>query len=92
MAAPQAHISPVQKAQGQKQSRTFDELKASSMDMGATGYMECSALKQTGLQEVFDECIRAALKHKASGVGADRGAGGSKPVKKSTKSSGCVLL
>lgn len=72
--------------------KTFDELQDSAKQMGAEKYLECSALKQTGLQQVFDEAIRAALRHKAGagaagGPGA-AGAGASKPK----KSGGCVML
>jgi len=44
--------------------------------IGASKYMECSALTQEGLKAVFDEAIRAAL---------------SKPTT-TTKKGGCVLL
>ena len=68
--------------------KTFEELQDAAKAMGAEKYLECSALKQTGLQQVFDEAIRAALRHKAGG-----GAGPS-PSSKSTKKGGggCVML
>jgi len=50
---------------------------AMSKDIGAVKYLECSALTQKGLKNVFDEAIRAVLSPPAR-----------KPVKKST---GCVI-
>jgi GTPase SAR1 family protein len=43
-------------------------------------YMECSALTQQGLKEVFDEAMRTVLKTKA------------KPIVKKKKESGCQLI
>jgi len=60
--------------------KTFEELAESAKQMGAEKYLECSALKQTGLQQVFDEAIRAALRHKAPG-----GAGGAHTENKKIK-------
>jgi Ras-related C3 botulinum toxin substrate 1 len=47
--------------------KTFDELAEEAKNMGAEKYLECSALRQVGLQQVFDEAIKAALRHKAGG-------------------------
>jgi len=68
--------------------KSFEELQEAAKTMGAEKYLECSALKQTGLQQVFDEAIRAALRHKAGG-----GGGGPSPsAKTAKKSGGCVIL
>ena len=56
----------VAKLQEQGKYKTHDEFAAAAMAMGAEKYLECSALKQQGLQQVFDEAIRAALKKKAA--------------------------
>jgi len=53
-----------------------EEAMNRSEEIGAVKYLECSALTQEGLKNVFDEAIRAAL---------------NKP-KASSKSRGCTLL
>jgi len=53
-----------------------EEAENRATDIGACKYLECSALTQEGLKNVFDEAIRAAL---------------NKP-KTSGKKGGCVLL
>jgi len=52
------------------------DARAQAQAIGAVKYLECSALTQEGLKNVFDESIRAAL---------------NKP-KKPKKSGGCVIL
>ena len=38
-----------------------EEALRMTKDIGAVNYLECSALTQEGLKNVFDESIRAAL-------------------------------
>jgi Ras-related C3 botulinum toxin substrate 1 len=45
---------------------TLEEAKQRAADIGAWSYMECSALTQDGLKNVFDEAIRAAVAPKKS--------------------------
>jgi GTPase SAR1 family protein len=40
---------------------TKEQAEARVREIGARCYMECSALTQEGLKNVFDEAIRAAL-------------------------------
>lgn len=58
-------LSPITPEQGQDMAR---EIKA-------VCYMECSALTQKGLKEVFDEAIRAVIAPK-NNPKAKRGRGG----------------
>jgi len=70
--------------------KTFEEFADAAKAMGAEKYLECSALKQTGLQQVFDESIRAALRHK---TGGGAGGGGGQPSKAAKKTGGgCTLV
>merc|ERR1712233_56427 len=55
---------------------TADNAQARASEIGAVKYLECSALTQEGLKNVFDEAIRAAM---------------NKP-KASSGNKGCVLL
>lgn len=47
-----------------KEMKSETEYRAEALRIGAAGYGECSALEQAGLQEVFDDAIRYAIKAK----------------------------
>ena len=57
---------------------TADQGHQLAKDIGAVKYMECSALTQTGLKDVFDEAIRAVINPKVDS--------------KKSKKGGCSLL
>ncbi|GAA5822051.1 hypothetical protein JCM11251_004840 [Rhodosporidiobolus azoricus] len=54
----------------------YQQAAAMSREIGAVRYLECSALTQKGLKNVFDEAIRAVL---------------APPPKERKKSKGCVV-
>jgi len=62
--------------------KAFDYYSSEAARLNAEKYLECSALKQTGLQDVFDEAIRAALKYKQE----------AQPQLKPEKSGCCIIL
>ena len=41
----------------------FIKGKNTANELGATDYLECSALKGEGVERVFDQTIRAAITH-----------------------------
>ena len=57
---------------------TSDQGHQLAKDIGAVKYMECSALTQAGLKDVFDEAIRAVINPKVDS--------------KKSKKGGCSLL
>jgi len=59
---------------------TKDEAIKMAQDIGAIKYLECSAMTQEGLKDVFDECIRAGLVARQKGSGKDQ------------QNCGCILL
>jgi Ras-related C3 botulinum toxin substrate 1 len=64
-------------AEKRQQPITAQQGQALADEIGAYKYVECSALTQGGLKQVFDEAIRCVLAHK------------NQPRK---KKSGCVIL
>jgi len=45
----------------QQQMVTIDQAQRMAKEIGAVNFLECSALTQEGLKQVFDEAIRAAM-------------------------------
>lgn len=78
----------------QKAFDTFENLSSKALSVGAVKYLECSAMKLTGLQEVFEEAIRAALKFKngPSPSAAGGKAAGTKAAGNSAGGVCCVIL
>jgi GTPase SAR1 family protein len=69
-------LEPVKEDEGHKLAK----------ELGAYSYLECSALDQTNLPQVFEEAVKAAQNHTIAAAG---GGGDGKPSKKGDK--GCVL-
>lgn len=66
-----------------KPLRPFDHYMAEAKKIGAMRYMECSALKNVGLQEVFEEVVRTSTRAKSSTA-----SGGKKKGKASSSKGG----
>jgi Ras-related C3 botulinum toxin substrate 1 len=62
-----------------KEMKSEQEYRDEATRIGAAGYSECSALEQEGLQEVFENAIRCAIKAKVSIAKPDNTSGGSGP-------------
>jgi len=62
--------------------KSYEELSQAAQAMGAQKYVECSALNRKGLDEVFEEAVRVAMKNKAANG----------PVKQKKSGGGCVLF
>jgi Ras-related C3 botulinum toxin substrate 1 len=56
---------------------TYEQGMAKAKEVNAVKYLECSALTQKGLKNVFDEAIRAVI---------------APPPKKKDKKGGCLIL
>ena len=55
-------VSEIEKLKKKKLAPiTREQGEALQLKIGAVAYMECSALTQVGLEEVFDEAMRTAL-------------------------------
>jgi len=73
---------------------TQEQIDKVSSEIGASKYVECSAKTQEGLKAVFDEAVKAAVKHGPQLFGEDGdGKGRKKKKKKSGEKSDkkCVL-
>ena len=68
-------LAPISNQQGSEMAKSI----------GAVKYLECSALNQTGLKQVFEEAIRAVINPSPQG-------GGKKGAKKDGGGGGCQLL
>lgn len=67
---------------------TYEEGVAMAKQIGALRYLECSAMKNRGVKEVFTEAARIALTAKpASSSGTT-----TNPSDKSSSSSGCTIM
>jgi Ras-related C3 botulinum toxin substrate 1 len=66
-------------AQHRQAPVTYEQGMTLAKEIGAAKFVECSALTQVGLKQVFDECIRSVI------------APAEKPQKKKKKS-GCLIL
>jgi len=74
-------LSPIAKEQGDSLGK----------EMHLSGYVECSALTQKGLKQVFDEASRVVVGKGTNSTGA--GAGSKDQKKKSNnKKQGCTLI
>jgi len=56
-----------------QQPVTREQGEAMSKAIGATSYVECSAITMTNVKEVFDACARAAIKRMEERAGGKKG-------------------
>ncbi|GMG22558.1 unnamed protein product [Ambrosiozyma monospora] len=68
---------------------TYEEGLAVAKSIGALRYLECSAMKNRGVNEVFTEAARLALTAKPKGAQAGQAQAGAKD---SDKDKGCVIM
>jgi Ras-related C3 botulinum toxin substrate 1 len=69
-----------------KPLKSLEQSAADALELGAAKYLECSAMEQTGLQEVFEEAIRVAFR------GRQGRRAPAKPAKGAKDGKGCLLL
>lgn len=68
---------------------TYEEGVAMAKQIGALRYLECSAMKNRGVKEVFTEAARIALSAKPAAVSAQNQ---SSAGKSDSKSSSCTIM
>jgi len=77
-------LQPIRKEEGEQLAR--------ELNCSGSGYVECSALTQRGLKQVFDDAARIVVGQSAAASNGSDRSNSENPQKKKQKKKGCMLI